>query len=124
MRYRSLAIFGTGMPYRTTLCTYLGRRGFAAHSSTLGGADPIIFDPEASMSTSPDYASYLGIHSEAAAIVLVVVYAPLMIWFIHQSIKHPTYVHIVLALFCASTLFHSPTHETAVDSFTSPYNLL
>lgn len=77
------------------------------HTYTLAGTHLLILtlDTPASMSTSIDYGSLSGIHSEAAAIVLAIAYAPLLVWFIRQSIKQPTYVHIVLALFCASTFF-------------------
>lgn len=34
-----------------------------------------------------------------------VLYAPLFGWFVRQSFVRPTYVHFVLALFCASKFF-------------------
>lgn len=63
------------------------------------------------MSTSLDYASLAGIRSEAAAIVFAIAYAPLLVWFVRQSIKHPTYVHVTLAFFCAC-MFYSPRSHT------------
>ncbi|KDQ62822.1 hypothetical protein JAAARDRAFT_30735 [Jaapia argillacea MUCL 33604] len=48
-----------------------------------------------------NYASYSGIHSVAAAVIFAVVYAPLLVFYILQSIRRPTYVFIVLSLFCA-----------------------
>ncbi|KDQ62821.1 hypothetical protein JAAARDRAFT_471835 [Jaapia argillacea MUCL 33604] len=47
-----------------------------------------------------NYASLSGIHSVAAAVVFAVIYAPLILFYIHQSIKRPTYVFIVLSFFC------------------------
>lgn len=58
------------------------------------------------MSTSSpiNYARQEGIEKGelAAAIVFAVVYIPLFILNVARSIRHPTYVLIVLALFCAS----------------------
>jgi len=48
-----------------------------------------------------NYAKISGIHSVAAGIIFAVVYVPLFIFYIHQSIRRPTYVFIVLSLFCA-----------------------
>ena len=60
------------------------------------------------MSTSSDqvnYAHAIGFDSVAAAVIFAILYVPLFGWFILQSFKHPTYVHIVLSLFCASEFF-------------------
>jgi len=51
-------------------------------------------------STSTDYASAFGFHSTVAAVVFAVVYLPLFLWFIRQSIKNTTYVYISLTVFC------------------------
>ncbi|KAG6909395.1 hypothetical protein DXG01_000696 [Tephrocybe rancida] len=47
-----------------------------------------------------NYAKYLGISSVAAPIVFAILYAPLCGWFAWQSIRRPTYVFIVLSIFC------------------------
>jgi len=52
-----------------------------------------------------NYAHAIGFDSVAAAAIFAVLYVPLFGWFILQSFKHPTYVHIVLSLFCASKFF-------------------
>jgi hypothetical protein len=49
-----------------------------------------------------NYAKYFGIESLAAAIVFAILYVPFFGWFVRQSIRRPTYVFIILALFCAS----------------------
>ncbi|KAG6834755.1 hypothetical protein H0H93_007600 [Arthromyces matolae] len=51
--------------------------------------------------TSINYAKYLGIESVAGASVFAVAYLPLFVAFVMQSIARPTYVYIVLSLFCA-----------------------
>ncbi|KAJ7187343.1 hypothetical protein C8R46DRAFT_981646 [Mycena filopes] len=51
--------------------------------------------------SSIDYASIFGIHSVAGAAIFAVVYFPLGLWFVRQSIRNTTYVYIILALFCA-----------------------
>ncbi|KAJ6453605.1 hypothetical protein C8R45DRAFT_1223178 [Mycena sanguinolenta] len=50
--------------------------------------------------SSADYATAFGYHSIPAAVVFAVVYLPLVLWFIRQSIKNTTYVYISLAGFC------------------------
>ncbi|KAJ7448240.1 hypothetical protein B0H11DRAFT_2289874 [Mycena galericulata] len=47
-----------------------------------------------------DYAAAFGIHSVAAAAIFAVVFFPLSLWFMRQSIKNTTFVYIVLVLFC------------------------
>ncbi|KAJ7448263.1 hypothetical protein B0H11DRAFT_1744428 [Mycena galericulata] len=50
--------------------------------------------------SSTDYATLFGFHSVPAAVVLAVVYLPLFIWFVRQSIRNTTYVYITLSVFC------------------------
>ncbi|KAJ7178204.1 hypothetical protein C8R46DRAFT_1188255 [Mycena filopes] len=52
-------------------------------------------------SSSIDYASLFGFHSVAGAAIFAVIYFPLGLWFVRQSIRNTTYVYIILALFCA-----------------------
>jgi len=47
-----------------------------------------------------DYACFTGIDSTAAAIILAIIYIPLLALFIRKSIAQPTYVYIILAFFC------------------------
>ena len=54
------------------------------------------------MSTGINYAKAYGIESVAGAVVFAVLYVPFFGWFVRQSIGRPTYVFIILALFCAS----------------------
>ena len=54
------------------------------------------------MSTLPNFAAAIGIHSLAGAIVLTVLYVPLLVTFFAKSFTHPTYVHYVLTFFCLS----------------------
>ena len=49
-----------------------------------------------------DYAQYYGIHSVAAAVIFAVAYVPFFGLFVYKSIGRPTYVFIILSLFCAS----------------------
>jgi len=51
---------------------------------------------------STTLANVIGIESIAPAIVFVILYVPLLGWFVLQSMKRPTYVYVILALFCAS----------------------
>ncbi|KAJ7823487.1 hypothetical protein B0H14DRAFT_3088892 [Mycena olivaceomarginata] len=53
------------------------------------------------MSSSPtNYAASSGIHSVAAAAIFALLFFPLFIWFIRQSIRNTTFVYIIFALFC------------------------
>jgi hypothetical protein len=52
--------------------------------------------------SSTDYATAFGFHSIPAAVILTLVYLPLFLWFIRQSIKNTTYVYISLSVFCLS----------------------
>ena len=49
-----------------------------------------------------DFAKAFGYSSTAAAIVFAVLYFPLLAYFIFQSFARPTYVHIVMVVFCSS----------------------
>ncbi len=49
-----------------------------------------------------DFARAFGYSSTAAAIVFAVLYFPLLAYFIFQSFARPTYVHIVMVVFCSS----------------------
>ena len=53
-------------------------------------------------STATTLAHAIGIESLPPAIVFAILYVPLLGWFVLQSVKRPTYVYVVLALFCAS----------------------
>ncbi|KZT03950.1 uncharacterized protein LAESUDRAFT_728655 [Laetiporus sulphureus 93-53] len=52
------------------------------------------------MSSDINYAHAEGIYSVAGAVILTVVYAPLLAFYLFRSVTRPTYVHFVLALFC------------------------
>jgi hypothetical protein len=52
-----------------------------------------------------NYAKAFGIHSVAAAAIFAVLYAFLLPYYIFRAFRNPTYVLIVLAVFCASTPF-------------------
>lgn len=54
---------------------------------------------------SINYANYAGIYKSelAGAIIFAVIYVPLFFFNVIRSIRRPTYVLIVLALFCLST---------------------
>lgn len=56
-----------------------------------------------SRSDSINYASYSGIHSEAAAILFAAFYAVCLPYYIFRSWKNSTYVLIFLAIFCLRT---------------------
>ena len=49
-----------------------------------------------------DYADAYGIHKSelAGAIIFAAIYAPLFVYNVLRSIRHPTYVLVVLAFFC------------------------
>ncbi|KAJ7118402.1 hypothetical protein C8R43DRAFT_934149, partial [Mycena crocata] len=50
--------------------------------------------------SSTDYTTVFGFDSIPVAVVFAVVYLPLFLWFIRQSIKNTTYVYISLTVFC------------------------
>ena len=70
------------------------------------------------MSSSVDqinYAKAFGIHSVAAAAVFAALYAFLLPYYIFRAFRNPTYVLIILSLFCASmsfVLFYCTSRET------------
>lgn len=49
-----------------------------------------------------NFAKAYGYHSLAAAIIFAILYFPLLAYFIFQSFARPTYVHIVMVVFCLS----------------------
>src|SRR5882762_6379041 len=51
-----------------------------------------------------NYARETGIHSLAAAVIFAVLYAILLPYYIFRATRNPTYVLIILSLFCASEL--------------------
>jgi hypothetical protein len=56
------------------------------------------------MTTAPqgyNFAQASGIDSVAGAVIFAILYSPLLLFYIRQSIARPTYVFIVLSLFCA-----------------------
>jgi hypothetical protein len=57
------------------------------------------------MSPDLNYAALFGIHSVAAPIVFVVLYAIFLVVYLLKSIRHPIYVFIVLTLFCTSASY-------------------
>ncbi|KAG6811040.1 hypothetical protein H0H92_009271 [Tricholoma furcatifolium] len=54
--------------------------------------------------TGFNYAKFLGIESVAGAAIFAAAYVPLFLLFVYNSIRRPTYVFIVLSLFCAIRL--------------------
>lgn len=52
------------------------------------------------MSSGINYAQYIGIHSEAAAIVFAILYFPLGVWFIYVLLGHLRRFVLMLTLFC------------------------
>ena len=57
-------------------------------------------------STNINYAKASGIDSVAAAAIFAVLYAFLLPYYIWRATRNPTYVLIILALFCASESLH------------------
>ena len=60
------------------------------------------------MSSQINFAKALGIESLAGAVVFMVLYVPLLAFFIRKSLTHSTYVHYVLTLFCTSKQTYLP----------------
>ena len=58
--------------------------------------------------SSTNYASYLGIHSEGAAILFAALYAVCLPYYIFRSWNNRTYVLIFLSIFCLRTSSFSP----------------
>lgn len=57
-----------------------------------------------------NFAKAYGIDSVAGAAIFAILYTPLLFFFIGRAIFRPTYVYIVITLFCASELLsHSST---------------
>ena len=50
--------------------------------------------------TNINFAEFYHIHSEPAAIIFAVVYAPPALFYLFQAIRRPTSVSLVLSLFC------------------------
>ncbi len=61
-----------------------------------------------SSSNTINYASFLGIHSEGAAILFAALYAVCLPYYIFRSWNNRTYVLIFLAIFCLRTSRFSP----------------
>ncbi|KAF8133922.1 hypothetical protein EV363DRAFT_1397328 [Boletus edulis] len=56
------------------------------------------------MTTAPpgyNFAKAYGIDSVAGAVIFAILYVPFLFFFIRQAISRPTYVYIVISLFCA-----------------------
>ncbi|PPR04611.1 hypothetical protein CVT24_011739 [Panaeolus cyanescens] len=51
-----------------------------------------------------NYAKALGYNSTPAAIVFAIFYVPLVSFFAWKSLKHPTYFHLILVIFCTIRL--------------------
>ena len=59
------------------------------------------------MTTAPsgfNNAKAYGIESVAGAVIFAILYVPLLVLYIRQAILRPTYVFVVIALFCAGQL--------------------
>lgn len=56
------------------------------------------------MSSVVNYASFEGIYKNElpGAMIFAALYAPLFVFNVFRSVRHPTYVLIVLAFFCMS----------------------
>jgi len=65
--------------------------------------------------TNINYAKASGIDSVAAAGVFAALYAILLPYYIWRATQNPTYVLIILSLFCASELLTFPSLERAED---------
>ena len=71
-----------------------------------------------SSSNSVNHASYLGIHSEGAAILFAALYAVCLPYYMFRSWKNRTYVLIFLSIFCLRTSLSSlPSLQLLSDSF-------
>ena len=58
-----------------------------------------------------NYARVFGMDHLAPAIVFAIPYAILFPYYIFRAIRNPTYVLILLSLFCASELFNISSEE-------------
>ena len=70
------------------------------------------------MSETINYARFEGIYKSElpGAIIFTAVYAPLFLFNVFRSIRHPTYVLVVLAFFCLSE-YLSPLVLSAALTF-------
>ena len=59
--------------------------------------------------TNINYAKASGIDSVAAAAIFAALYAILLPYYIWRATQNPTYVLIILSLFCASKLSNIPS---------------
>ena len=74
------------------------------------------------MTTAPpgfNYAKAYGIESVAGAVIFAIIYAPLLALYIRQAIVRPTYVFVVIALFCAGQLQPFVLQHDLTRSFNS-----
>ncbi|KAF8869992.1 hypothetical protein BD779DRAFT_1456166 [Infundibulicybe gibba] len=51
-----------------------------------------------------NYAKLLGFESAVAAAIFAALYVPFFAWFVRQSLKGPTYVLVMLSVFCATRI--------------------
>lgn len=57
-----------------------------------------------------NFAQAYGIDSVAGAVIFAILYIPLFLFFIIKAFRRPTYVYVVISLFCArEPLSHSAT---------------
>lgn len=66
-----------------------------------------------------NYADAYGYSALAAAVIFTIAYVPLGGFFILQSFKNPTYVHVILAIFCACKL-PCPIDRVSTEHHVSP----
>jgi hypothetical protein len=52
-----------------------------------------------------NYAQAIGIHSVAAAVVFVILYVPLLVFYVLRAVRLRTSAYITLVLFCASASY-------------------
>jgi len=69
-----------------------------------------------------NYAYYAGIESWPAAIVFAVLYVPLFVWYVRQSIRRPTYVFIMLSFFCIIRVVAFVTRAILAGSYAAAHN--
>ncbi|OBZ65082.1 hypothetical protein A0H81_14930, partial [Grifola frondosa] len=70
-----------------------------------------------------NYAQIEGIHSLGGAIVFAIIYIPLFIFYVLRSIRYPTYVFIVLSLFCLIRTVSFILRAVLADSNAAGQNL-
>ena len=54
-----------------------------------------------------NFAKAYGIDSVAGAVIFALLYVPFLLFFVRQAISRPTYVYIVIALFCAGEFYYT-----------------